>query len=117
MSRSIAFSITHDDCEMQTFRAGGNGGQNQNKRDTGVRYIHRPSGAVGESREERSQWQNRLKAWKRMANHPKMRAWIARQLWIIEGLPTPEEMAAKAMAPENIKIEYRDERGRWVEDA
>lgn len=60
-------SITQADCIMQTFRAGGSGGQNQNKRDTGVRYIHPPSGARGESREERSQWQNRKAAWRRMA--------------------------------------------------
>lgn len=29
-------SITINDCDVQTFRAGGKGGQNQNKRDTGL---------------------------------------------------------------------------------
>lgn len=51
MSRSLLFSVTIKDCEVQTFRAGGCGGQNQKKRDTGVRIIHHPSGARGESRE------------------------------------------------------------------
>lgn len=51
----LAFSVTIKDCTVQTFRSGGKGGQNQNKRDTGVRIIHRPSGAVGESRQHRTQ--------------------------------------------------------------
>ncbi len=51
--RELMFSITKDDLDVQTFRAGGKGGQNQNKRETGVRIVHRPSGAVGESRSER----------------------------------------------------------------
>lgn len=66
MERELAFSVTIHDCEVQTFRAGGKGGQNQNKRDTGVRVIHHPSGARGESREERSQLQNKRAAFKRM---------------------------------------------------
>ncbi len=63
------FSVTLKDCEVQTFRSGGKGGQNQNKRDTGVRIIHHPSGARGEARDERSQLQNKRLAFKRMADH------------------------------------------------
>lgn len=64
--REKILSVTIHDCEVQTFRSGGKGGQNQNKRDTGVRVIHHPSGARGESREERSQLQNKRAAFKRM---------------------------------------------------
>lgn len=71
--RVLLFSVTVKDCEVQTFRAGGKGGQNQNKRDTGVRIIHHPSGARGEARDERSQLQNKRLAFKRMAEHPLMR--------------------------------------------
>jgi protein subunit release factor B len=59
MARELVLSVTLKDCEVQTFRAGGKGGQNQNKRDTGVRIIHHPSGARGEARDERSQLQNK----------------------------------------------------------
>lgn len=73
MTRELVFSVTVKDCEVQTFRSGGKGGQNQNKRDTGVRIIHHPSGARGEARDERSQLQNKRLAFTRMANHPLFR--------------------------------------------
>lgn len=79
MERQLLFSVTLADCDVQTFRAGGPGGQNQNKRDTGVRIIHRASGARGESREERSQLQNKRLAFRRMADSAMFRAWVARQ--------------------------------------
>jgi peptide chain release factor 2 len=60
---------------VQTFRAGGKGGQNQNARDTGVRVIHRPSGAVGESREERRQLQNKKRAFRRMGESAAFHRW------------------------------------------
>lgn len=66
-------SVTLKDCRVDTFRAGGKGGQNQNKRDTGVRIVHPPSGAVGESREERSQLQNKTKAFRKMAESDKFK--------------------------------------------
>jgi hypothetical protein len=75
MRRRI-LSVSIHDCEVQTFRSGGSGGQNQNKRDTGVRVIHHPSGARGESREERSQLQNKKAAFRRMAEHPKFLLWL-----------------------------------------
>ena len=73
MTRQLMFSVTLKDCEVQTFRSGGKGGQNQNKRDTGVRIIHHPSGARGEARDERSQLLNKRLAFKRMADHPLFR--------------------------------------------
>lgn len=74
MARELIFSVTLKDCEQQTFRSGGKGGQNQNKRETGVRIIHHPSGARGEARDERSQLQNKKLAFRRMAEHPLFRA-------------------------------------------
>ncbi len=64
--KRLVLSVTLGDCEVQTFRSGGPGGQNQNKRDTGVRIIHTESGARGESREQRSQLQNKRTAFVRM---------------------------------------------------
>ena len=69
--RRRILSVSIHDCEVQHFRSGGKGGQNQNKRDTGTRVIHHPSGARGESREERSQLQNKKKAFVRMVESSK----------------------------------------------
>lgn len=51
--------IRSEELEIQFFRAGGHGGQNVNKVSTAVRIIHRPSGIVTSSTEERFQEANR----------------------------------------------------------
>lgn len=65
--REKVLSVTLADCDVQTKRGSGKGGQNRNKRDTAVRIVHRASGAVGESQQERSQLQNKRAAFRRMA--------------------------------------------------
>ena len=47
------------ECEVETFRSGGPGGQHVNKVETGVRLTHLPSGVVVSCREERSQHRNK----------------------------------------------------------
>ena len=56
--------IKPDDLVRQTFRSGGPGGQHQNKTESGVRYIHVPTGVAAESRTERSQHKNDDNAYK-----------------------------------------------------
>jgi hypothetical protein len=109
---SPSFSITIDDCTVQTFRAGGKGGQNQNKRDTGVRVIHPPSGAVGESREHRTQLENKRTAFGRMSRHPKMTFWIHRRL-NGESFP-PDVVRSMTDRPDDFRVERRVH-GKWVE--
>jgi peptide chain release factor 2 len=55
---NIVVEIRPEDLERQTFRSGGPGGQHQNKTESGVRYIHLPTGIAAESRTERSQHKN-----------------------------------------------------------
>jgi len=106
----LAFSVTLKDCEVQHFRCGGSGGQKQNKTSSGSRVIHHPSGARGESREERSQPQNTKIAFRRMAETQKFRIWVNRTLW---GNPEPpEKRVERDMDPANLLIMGQVD-GKW----
>jgi peptide chain release factor 2 len=64
LDESIEIEIKDDDLTVQTFSAGGPGGQHQNKTQSGVRLIHKPTGVRAESRTERSQHKNKDNALK-----------------------------------------------------
>lgn len=65
--------LSKKDFKVQTFRSGGPGGQHQNTTDSGVRITHIETGLSSESREFRSQKQNKdsafLKLSKLILNH------------------------------------------------
>ena len=54
-------------CTMEFVRDSGPGGQHRNKRYTGVRLVHEPTGTVVMATESRSQASNREMAFERMA--------------------------------------------------
>lgn len=95
--------MTLADCDVETKRGSGKGGQNRNKRDTAVRIVHRDSGAVGESQEQRSQWQNKKTAFDRMVATPKFKVYLNKRI-LMEN-KDPEAEVRRAMQPQNIKAE------------
>ncbi len=69
---SPSFAIPESDegllaqCRVDTMRAGGKGGQHQNRTDSAVRLTHLPTGVVVLARERRSQHRNRQVALARL---------------------------------------------------
>lgn len=110
-------SVTEGDFELQTFRAGGKGGQGANKRSVGVRLIHRASGARGEARDSRSFDQNRKNAFLRLTESDVFKAWLKIETSRALGHEVEiEEKVKRAMAPQNLRVEVKDEQGKWVEN-
>lgn len=119
MTKEILFSLTRKDFDFSYFRAGGKGGQAQNKTSSGCRVKHSPSSAVAESREHREQLQNKRAAWKKCVDSPEFQLWlkqeIARQNLSAQQKRALEEELDRSMSEDNIKVEVRGEDGKWRE--
>ena len=109
--KQLLFSVSKKDFIIQTFRAGGKGGQKQNKVESGVRIIHKDSNTAAESRNHRSQHQNKQEAFKRLTQSKKFKMWLKiesskRLIGIKEWEKQIDKKIEESMKEENLKIEY-----------
>jgi hypothetical protein len=84
-------------CEVDTYRASGPGGQKRNKTSSAVRLRHLPSGLIVIAEESRSQHENKAKALKR----------IRRALYLELREPLPTDLLIHAHY-----TDARDKKGR-----
>lgn len=116
MPKELLFSVTQKDFRIDYFRAGGPGGQHQNKTSSACRFTHVESGAVGESREEREQARNKIMAFRRCVSSPKFQSWLRIKTAEVASQETVEEKVEKLLQPHFLKVEVKDEEGRWVRE-
>lgn len=107
-------TIHKKDFKIQAFQSGGPGGQHQNRVNSGVRIIHKASGAVGESRNDKSQHRNKRMALARLVKTAKFKMWINRRMMEITTGKTIDERVEESLQPKNLKVETRDENNRWI---
>jgi len=101
------FTLGPSDFRVDTFRCSGAGGQNVNKRDTGVRITHLESGASAECRDERQQGQNKKRALRKLTETSKFKTWVRlKAASLLLGFSSVEQRIEQAMAEKNLKIEY-----------
>jgi hypothetical protein len=94
-----------DQCEVDTLRASGPGGQKRNKTESAVRIRHKPSGIIVVANESRSQHDNRGVALKRMQ---KALALKLREPVKMEGVP--EAIAAAIDKKGKLNLGQKDAR-------
>lgn len=113
MSKQLIYKLTKKDFVVQTFRAGGKGGQKQNKTDSGVRISHPDSGAVEEARDTRSQLQNKKLAFHRLLDSPKFKLWHAKKVFEFDRVISLEQQINDSLKPQFLKLEIKNSNDQW----
>lgn len=98
----VDFDIDEKDIKVDTFRAGGAGGQHINKTDSAVRMTHLPTGIVVSCQSERSQHKNRASAMKLL----KARVW--------QKLKDEEDARRESKLASKLKIEWGSQIRNYV---
>jgi len=114
--KRLLFSVGIDECRVDALAStSGAGGQNRNRRHTAIRVTHPPSGAVGYSADERSQLQNKVAAFTRMAESPAFKTWHRVETARRRGEKSVEELVEESLRSDLLRFEVQNERQQWVQ--
>jgi peptide chain release factor 2 len=109
----IDIEVREEDLKVDTYRAGGKGGQNVNKVETAVRITHIPSGVIVACQIERSQPKNRAKAMAMLKaklyqiEEDKRQAEIARQYGEKTGIGFGSQIRSYVFQPYQMVKDHR----------
>ena len=119
MARGLLFSVTKKDLRIEFFSGTGAGGQHRNKHQNCVRIHHPDSGAMATGQSNRNRQSNISEALHGLVKHPKFRLWHSGQIVEAMGGNSLDEIVDEAMATQHLRIENKDENGKWkrIDDA
>jgi len=113
MKCELLFSVTKKDLVLEYFSGTGGGGQHRNKHQNSCRCKHPDSGAMGVCQDQRSKAQNTKMAFRRMVESEKFQKWLKMEACRATGQIAEVEKKVE-MEMKNVKVEVKDEKGRWA---
>ena len=113
MTKELLMSVTKSDLEFEYFSGSGSGGQHRNKHQNCCRCKHVPSKAVGICQEHKSKDRNTKVAFRRMAESKEFQTWLRFQISKETGLLAELESRVDKELAQNLKVEIKDETGKW----
>lgn len=117
MAKELLFKLTRKDFVIEAKRGSGKGGQNRNVTNSACRISHPPSGAIGQSQDQRDYKQNEQTAFRRLVETPEFKKWHKLEVARATGLLRKVEAEVEQMMrPENLSVEVKDESGKWVKE-
>lgn len=118
MSKELLFSLSkaNGDFIVEPYKGSGKGGQHRNKTMSGCRIKHPASGAVVECCLERSFYQNRKIAFRKLVDSDQFKKWFHYECAKRSGsIADAKEYAEREIHnPDHIKVEVQ-ENGKWKE--
>lgn len=118
MSKELLFSLSkaNGDFVVEPYKGSGKGGQHRNKTMSGCRIKHPASGTVAECCSERSYYQNRKIAFRKLVDSDQFKKWLKYETAKRSGsIADAEEYAEREIRnPDHLKIEVQ-ENGKWKE--
>jgi protein subunit release factor A len=114
MTKELLFSVSKKDLVITYFSGTGAGGQHRNRHMNSVRMTHPESGATSTGQSNREMQANLKEAFQTLINSAKFKIWHNQKVHEILTGKTIEQQIKEDLTPDKLKIECKDDEGRWV---